>query len=244
MCRFVAVCFLLALILSLQACRCFDNSAQTINHFPYYLSFNDGQSSRVIVRIWARQQQCSIKSDELYEEVLRSRITFITDRLFDDMVRKFANGKMLYDSYQYNLWRKKRVDRMSLFSYQPASQREAGFAVLSHGVLWLNVKIASAFGMRFVPFIVRLWPCPQSFPPTFAPRIVGYRSMASSHNSRASSAGSVSGFPEEDLREGGRDNPGYYPARLGQPLGQGRYIVVRKLGWGQFSSVWLAKDRG
>lgn len=65
----------------------------------------------------------------------------------------------------------------------------------------------------------------------------------SSHSSAASSAGSVSGFPEEDLRSGGRNNPGYFPARLGQTLEQGRYCIVRKLGWGQYSSVWLAKDR-
>ncbi|KDQ24645.1 hypothetical protein PLEOSDRAFT_33228 [Pleurotus ostreatus PC15] len=66
----------------------------------------------------------------------------------------------------------------------------------------------------------------------------------SSHNSDASSGGSLSGFPEEDLRTDGRNNPGYFPARLGQPLQQGRYCIVRKLGWGQYSSVWLAKDRG
>ncbi|KIY53354.1 kinase-like protein [Fistulina hepatica ATCC 64428] len=69
-------------------------------------------------------------------------------------------------------------------------------------------------------------------------------SCTPSHSSDGgSSAGSVSGFPEEDLREGGRGNPGYFPARLGQSLLQGRYCIVRKLGWGQYSSVWLAKDR-
>ncbi|EPS95820.1 hypothetical protein FOMPIDRAFT_1131692 [Fomitopsis schrenkii] len=61
--------------------------------------------------------------------------------------------------------------------------------------------------------------------------------------SQSSSAGSLSGFPEEDLRDGGRDNPRYFPARLGQPFAQGRFCTVRKLGWGQYSSVWLAKDR-
>lgn len=67
----------------------------------------------------------------------------------------------------------------------------------------------------------------------------------SEHSSVASSAGSLSGFPEEDLRgPGSKSNPGYYPARLGQPLEGGRYIIVRKLGWGQYSSVWLARDRG
>ncbi|KZT68525.1 kinase-like protein [Daedalea quercina L-15889] len=69
-------------------------------------------------------------------------------------------------------------------------------------------------------------------------------SSSAPHSSASSSAGSVSGFPEEDLREGGRDNPGYFAARLGQPLEEGRYCIVRKLGWGHYSSVWLAKDRG
>ncbi|KAL1665700.1 kinase-like domain-containing protein [Schizophyllum commune] len=66
----------------------------------------------------------------------------------------------------------------------------------------------------------------------------------STHNTAASSTGSISGFPEEDLRTSGDDNPGYFPARLGQTLDGGRYCIVRKLGWGQYSSVWLAKDRG
>ncbi|KDQ18372.1 hypothetical protein BOTBODRAFT_42127 [Botryobasidium botryosum FD-172 SS1] len=64
----------------------------------------------------------------------------------------------------------------------------------------------------------------------------------SSHSSIASS-GSTSGFPEEDLREAGRNNSGYYPARLGQSFERGRLCVVRKLGWGQYSSVWLARDK-
>ncbi|KAL1681181.1 kinase-like domain-containing protein [Schizophyllum commune] len=58
------------------------------------------------------------------------------------------------------------------------------------------------------------------------------------------SSHSIHGYPEEDLRTDGKDNPGYFPARLGQALDEGRYCIVRKLGWGQYSSVWLAKDRG
>lgn len=64
-----------------------------------------------------------------------------------------------------------------------------------------------------------------------------------SPHSSSSSGGSLSGFPEEDLREGGRNNSGYFPARFGQCLDEGRYVIVRKLGWGQYSSVWLARDR-
>lgn len=35
---------------------------------------------------------------------------------------------------------------------------------------------------------------------------------------------------------------GYHPAFIGEEYNKGRYILVRKLGWGYFSTVWLAKD--
>lgn len=41
----------------------------------------------------------------------------------------------------------------------------------------------------------------------------------------------------EDYRPGG-----YHPVQLGEKFKDGRYVVVRKLGWGQFSTVWLCKD--
>ncbi|KAG0175809.1 serine/threonine protein kinase, CMGC group [Apophysomyces sp. BC1021] len=41
----------------------------------------------------------------------------------------------------------------------------------------------------------------------------------------------------EDYRKGG-----YHPVAIGDRLGDGRYIIVRKLGWGHFSTVWLARD--
>ena len=34
---------------------------------------------------------------------------------------------------------------------------------------------------------------------------------------------------------------GYHPVHLGEVLIQ-RYVIVQKLGWGQFSTIWLAKD--
>ncbi|EIW53777.1 uncharacterized protein TRAVEDRAFT_133257, partial [Trametes versicolor FP-101664 SS1] len=34
----------------------------------------------------------------------------------------------------------------------------------------------------------------------------------------------------------------YFPMRMGQTLDKGRYVVVRKLGYGTNSSVWLAKE--
>ncbi|KAG9301321.1 hypothetical protein G9A89_004073 [Geosiphon pyriformis] len=35
---------------------------------------------------------------------------------------------------------------------------------------------------------------------------------------------------------------GYHPIKIGDKFQEGRYIIIRKLGWGHFSTVWLAKD--
>ncbi|KAK2781081.1 serine/threonine protein kinase, CMGC group [Onygenales sp. PD_12] len=35
---------------------------------------------------------------------------------------------------------------------------------------------------------------------------------------------------------------GYHPVSPGESYNNGRYIVVRKLGWGHFSTVWLSRD--
>lgn len=35
---------------------------------------------------------------------------------------------------------------------------------------------------------------------------------------------------------------GYHPAYIGEYYNNNRYIIIRKLGWGHFSTVWLAKD--
>lgn len=37
-------------------------------------------------------------------------------------------------------------------------------------------------------------------------------------------------------------NGGYHPVEIGETFKNGRYVIVRKLGWGHFSTVWLAKD--
>ncbi|KAK4991226.1 serine/threonine protein kinase, CMGC [Elasticomyces elasticus] len=35
---------------------------------------------------------------------------------------------------------------------------------------------------------------------------------------------------------------GYHPVQVGEQYNNGKYTVVRKLGWGHFSTVWLSKD--
>jgi hypothetical protein len=34
---------------------------------------------------------------------------------------------------------------------------------------------------------------------------------------------------------------GYHPVHIGEVL-LNRYVIIQKLGWGHFSTVWLAKD--
>eukprot|EP00898_Chlorokybus_atmophyticus_P009154 jgi/Chlat1/923/Chrsp108S01360 len=41
----------------------------------------------------------------------------------------------------------------------------------------------------------------------------------------------------EDYRKGG-----YHPVQVGDTFANGRYVVERKLGWGHFSTVWMALD--
>ncbi|KAF9258803.1 kinase-like protein [Marasmius fiardii PR-910] len=45
---------------------------------------------------------------------------------------------------------------------------------------------------------------------------------------------------EEDIEDYVKG--GYHPVEIGNEFKDGKYIVVRKLGWGHFSTVWLAKD--
>ncbi|KAF8333935.1 kinase-like domain-containing protein [Cantharellus anzutake] len=54
------------------------------------------------------------------------------------------------------------------------------------------------------------------------------------------SSNSVFTEDEEDWEDYVRG--GYHPVHVGDVFGDGRYIVVRKLGWGHFSTVWLARD--
>ncbi|KAI5955939.1 SKY1 [Candida jiufengensis] len=45
---------------------------------------------------------------------------------------------------------------------------------------------------------------------------------------------------EEDLKD--YVPGGYHPCYIGEEYKNGKYVLVRKLGWGHFSTVWLARD--
>ena len=61
-----------------------------------------------------------------------------------------------------------------------------------------------------------------------------------SHGSYSSYSQSIMTEDEEDWEDYVKG--GYHPVKIGDAFSDGRYVVVRKLGWGHFSTVWLAKD--
>lgn len=63
--------------------------------------------------------------------------------------------------------------------------------------------------------------------------------MAEDRNGARSEASDYSSEDEgtEDYRRGG-----YHAVQIGDKFKNGRYMVQRKLGWGHFSTVWLAWD--
>ena len=62
---------------------------------------------------------------------------------------------------------------------------------------------------------------------------------------RSMSSRSTSMFEESEEEE---EDPndykkgGYHPVQVGELYKDGRYKVIRKLGWGHFSTVWLVQD--
>jgi serine/threonine-protein kinase SRPK3 len=49
-------------------------------------------------------------------------------------------------------------------------------------------------------------------------------------------------FPEEPLHQSGDQGFGFFPARAGLLLNNGRYEILRKLGRGQYFTTWLVFD--
>ncbi|GAO17299.1 hypothetical protein UVI_02044570 [Ustilaginoidea virens] len=74
--------------------------------------------------------------------------------------------------------------------------------------------------------------------------------MHQSHQLSSTIPGSPSSSSVEDAAENTADEEdsedyckgGYHPVQVGEKFKDGKYTVVRKLGWGHFSTVWLSRD--
>ena len=67
----------------------------------------------------------------------------------------------------------------------------------------------------------------------------GQTSRSSSSSSSADD-GAENTAEEEDSEDYCKG--GYHPVVVGETYKDGRYVIVRKLGWGHFSTVWLSRD--
>ncbi|MCJ1481302.1 serine/threonine protein kinase, CMGC group [Schaereria dolodes] len=63
----------------------------------------------------------------------------------------------------------------------------------------------------------------------------------SSSSSSSGDEGTENTAEEEDSEDYCKG--GYHPVTVGETFKEGKYIVVRKLGWGHFSTVWLSRDK-
>ncbi|CEL54595.1 serine/threonine kinase 23 [Rhizoctonia solani AG-1 IB] len=72
--------------------------------------------------------------------------------------------------------------------------------------------------------------------------LAGASVLPSPINSVTNSSGTGSLMTEDEEDWEDYVKGGYHPVQIGDTFSDGRYTVVRKLGWGHFSTVWLAKD--
>jgi serine/threonine protein kinase len=94
---------------------------------------------------------------------------------------------------------------------------------------------------RWVLVLIALFPCLISASRTGTNGFTdAKRKMSHAGSYDSSHSHSVMTEDEEDWEDYVKG--GYHPVHIGDTFSDGRYIVVRKLGWGHFSTVWLAKD--
>ena len=80
-------------------------------------------------------------------------------------------------------------------------------------------------------------------PQTHHNKPAAYTSQLSRSPSTSSSSedeGTENTADEEDSEDYCKG--GYHPVQVGEQYKEGKYTIVRKLGWGHFSTVWLSKD--
>lgn len=68
----------------------------------------------------------------------------------------------------------------------------------------------------------------------------GSQASRSSSSSSSSEGGEQNAADEEDSEDYCKG--GYHPVSVGEQYKDGKYTIVRKLGWGHFSTVWLSRD--
>ncbi|KAL9125076.1 MAG: hypothetical protein Q9217_005670 [Psora testacea] len=69
-----------------------------------------------------------------------------------------------------------------------------------------------------------------------------HKNQISRSSSSSSSQDEVADVTAEEEDSEDYCKGGYHPVSVGEAFKDGRYIVTRKLGWGHFSTVWLARD--
>lgn len=121
--------------------------------------------------------------------------------------------------------------------------------------LVMTKRLQSVFNIRRQPILSDLWPLnaaaphPTSFPSLILP--LHGRNIATTHRRMDSFAPYASRktctpveyMPLEDIEKPERYRPGgYHPIAIGDHLND-RYNVVHKLGFGTYSTTWLARDR-
>lgn len=65
--------------------------------------------------------------------------------------------------------------------------------------------------------------------------------LSTSRSSSSSSGEELEATAEEEDSED-YCKGGYHPVAVGEKYNNDRYVIVRKLGWGHFSTVWLSRD--
>ncbi|RCH82249.1 serine/threonine protein kinase, CMGC group, partial [Rhizopus azygosporus] len=73
------------------------------------------------------------------------------------------------------------------------------------------------------------------------PKKYYYDDSPRSSSSRSFLSGDEIEGDEEDRKDYCKG--GYHPVRVGERYKDGQYVVLRKLGWGHFSTVWLVQDQ-
>jgi len=66
--------------------------------------------------------------------------------------------------------------------------------------------------------------------------------MSRSPTSSSSSGDEVTENTAEEEDSEDYCKGGYHPVQVGEQYNDGKYTVIRKLGWGHFSTVWLSRD--